>query len=143
MKGDYYFNYIDSEKKFFRILLLLAAVTAALMLLYIHLLFAVTEGEKIIVIREDVLKDVEEALRDFLGRQRGNAVFISVKKLFASYPRLRRHSRQAVGLALYTILSEKSSGLGGWKIVKKMKNSKLQNKWVLVRNKAILLSELK
>ena len=141
MKGDCCFNYIDSEKKFFRILLLLAAVTAALLVLYVRLLFAVIEGERIIVIREDVLKDVEEALFDFLSRQRGNVVFISVKKLLTSYPVLRKHSPQAIGLALHAILTTRFSS-GEWKIVKKMKNSKLQNRWILVRSKAVLLSEL-
>jgi len=79
---------------------------------------------------ENLLHDVEHALKRFLKSQRGRAAYVSAMKLRLFDKKLRKHSVQAVGKALLVLLEEKHE-VHGWRLERKMKSKK--NYWVFVR----------
>lgn len=138
MKGVYSFYPLVSfscERRVLKFLLALLLAILLLLALYLQLILSL-KGENMLKVPEEVLRDVRYALHKYLKKQKGNTVVVTAKKLLKACPRLKKYSPQAVGMALFLLIN--SCGKikirqEAWEALKKYKNSKFQNRWILVR----------
>ena len=140
MEGEYSLYYSMTsgyEKSVWKLLVALLFAILLLLALYLHLVFSFSKGDSMHRINENILAEVREALHKYLRMQKGNVAAVSVRKLLNAFPELgRKYNPQAIGLALYLLIS----GCGkikinekAWEAALTRKNSHKQTQWILVK----------